>query len=478
VTSSPDAATIDLVVTEIDLGRPRRIHIVGVGGAGMCAIAEILTALGHRVTGSDLKDGPTVERLRALGLAVQVGHDAANLGDAEVVCISTAIPARNPEVQAAHAAGLVVLRRADMLAALCRLRRTVAVAGTHGKTTTSSMLALILVEAGVRPSFLIGGDLNEIGTGAAWDNGEHFVVEADESDGTFLVLGPKASIVTNVEPDHLDHYGSYEAVRAAFARFVAGTDGPAVVGIDLPDGAALAAQVRADGVPVVTFGTDPAADYRLVDAHSGPDGVSWTLYRRGEDLGRLSLPSVGLHNASNATAAAACALELGVGIDAVRAALSRFAGVARRLQFRGETAGITFIDDYAHLPTEVAATLAAVRSAGWPRVVAVYQPHRYSRIEAVWQDFADAFVDADLVAATEIYAAGERPRPGVSGKLVVNAALDAHPWRPLAFLPHHKDVVTYLLATLRPGDCCVTLGAGDLTALPDELQALLAGRQR
>jgi len=454
------------------------IHILGIGGIGMSAIAEILTALGHGVTGSDLKDGPTVERLRALGLQVRVGHDAANVGDAELVCISTAIPARNPEVVAARDAGLPVLRRADMLAALCRLRSTVAVAGTHGKTTTSSMLALILVEAGVRPSFLIGGDLNETGTGAAWDEGDLFVVEADESDGTFLVLGPRAGIVTNVEADHLDHYGSYDAVRAAFERFVTGIDGPAVVGIDLPDGAALAAAARDRQPRLATFGADPAADYRIVDAHSGPDGVSWSLHHHGHDLGRLSLPVLGLHNAANATAAAACALELGIGIEPVRSALARFAGVARRLQFRGETTGITFIDDYAHLPGEVAAALAAVRSAGWSRVVAVYQPHRYSRVEALWPDFGDAFVDADLVAVTEIYAAGERPRPGVSGKLVVNAALDAHPWRPLAYLPHHGDVIAYLLATLRPGDCCVTLGAGDLTTLPDEIQPLLAERQR
>jgi len=477
-TNPAEQPVIDLALADVDLSRPRRIHIVGVGGAGMSAIAEILTTLGHGVTGSDLKDGATVQRLRALGLSVQVGHAAANIGDAELVCISTAIPVRNPEVQAAFEAGVPVLRRADMLAALCRLRATVAVAGTHGKTTTSSMLALILVEAGVRPSFLIGGDVNEIGTGAAWDVGEHFVVEADESDGTFLVLGPKASIVTNVEPDHLDHYGSYEAVRDAFERFAVETDGPVVVGIDLPDGAALAAAAGDRQPRLVTFGVSAEADYRIVDPQSGPRGVTWTLQRRGEDLGRLSLPVVGLHNAANATAAAACALELGIPIAAIRTALGRFAGVARRLQFRGETAGITFIDDYAHLPTEVAAALAAVRSAGWSRIVAVYQPHRYSRIEAVWPQFADAFVDADLVAVTDIYAAGERPRPGVTGKLVANAALDAHPWRPLAYLPHHADVLTYLLATLRPGDCCVTLGAGDLTALPDEIQALLAGRSR
>ncbi|MCC6434799.1 MAG: UDP-N-acetylmuramate--L-alanine ligase [Acidimicrobiales bacterium] len=469
-------STIDLAAVEVDLGRPRRIHIVGVGGAGMCAIAEILASLGHRVTGSDLKDGPTVERLRALGLAVAIGHDAANVGDAELVAISTAIPAHNPEVRAANAAGVTVLRRADILAALCRLRATVAVAGTHGKTTTSSMLALILVEAGLRPSFLIGGDLNEIGTGAAWDDGAHFVVEADESDGTFLVLGPKASVVTNVEADHLDHYGSYDAVRAAFARFVTTTDGPAVVGIDGPDGAALADAARADNPRLVTFGAHAAADYRIVDAVSQRSGVTWRLQRRGEDLGELALPIVGLHNAANATAAAACALELGAPFDACRRALGRFAGVARRLQFRGEAGGVTFIDDYAHLPTEVGAALAAVRSAGWPRIVAVFQPHRYSRIAEVGGQFGDSFVDADLIAVTDVYAAGERPRPGVSGRLVANAALDAHPWRPLAYLPHRRDVVTWLLATLRPGDVCVTLGAGDLTALPDEIQARLAAR--
>ena len=467
----------------VDLSRARRVHIVGVGGAGMSAIAEILAALGHQVTGSDLKDGPTVERLGALGLAVAVGHRAANLGDAELVAISTAIPATNPEVVAAKAAGLEVVRRADVLAALCRLRSTVAVAGTHGKTTTSSMLALILVEAGLRPSFLIGGDLNEIGSGAAWDSGEQFVVEADESDGTFLVLDPAACIVTNVEADHLDYYGSYDNLRSAFERFVTSTRGAAVIGIDGPDGAALARAAAAANHPgLVTFGQHPDADYRIVDPVSGPvavsggHGVAWNLARRGRDLGPLSLPILGVHNAANATAAAAAALELGVGFEAVQRALGRFAGVARRLQFRGETAGVTFIDDYAHLPAEVAAALAALRSGAWSRLVAVFQPHRYSRIEALGNQFRDAFVDADLIAVTDVYGAGERPRPGVTGRLVANAALDAHPWRPLAYLPHRRDVVTYLLATLRPGDCCVSLGAGDLTTLADEIQAQLSGR--
>ncbi|MFN0025631.1 MAG: UDP-N-acetylmuramate--L-alanine ligase [Acidimicrobiales bacterium] len=476
----------------VDLGGSRRIHIVGVGGAGMSAIAEILATMGHQVTGSDLKDGPTVQRLQGLGLTVSVGHRAANVGSAELVAISSAIPAGNAEVSAARAAGIDVVRRADVLAALCRLRATVAVAGTHGKTTTSSMLALILVEAGVQPSFLIGGDLNEIGSGAAWDVGQHFVVEADESDGTFLQLDPFVSVVTNVEPDHLDHYGSYQNVRAAFGQFVASTAAVAVVGIDGPDGAALAVAASANplgtaspdsqpetdaGAPrVVTFGEHPDADYRMVDVTSARDGVSWRLLAGGRDLGLLSLPIMGRHNAANATAATAAALELGLPMDAAVRALARFAGVARRLQFRGEAGGVTFIDDYAHLPSEVAAALAALRSGGWSRLVAVFQPHRYSRIEAVGTEFRDSFVDADVAVLTEIYAAGERPRPGITGRLVANAVIDAHPWRVAAYLPHRRDLVTYLLATLRPGDCCVTLGAGDLTSLPDEVQAALRAR--
>ncbi|MEZ5233128.1 MAG: Mur ligase domain-containing protein [Acidimicrobiales bacterium] len=345
-----DAPAIDLVAVDVDLSHPRSIHIVGVGGAGMCAIAEILASLGHRVTGSDLKDGPTVERLRALGVPVSVGHDAANLGDAELVAISTAIPAHNAEVRAARDAGTTVLRRADILAALCRLRAPASRWPAHGKTTTSSMLALILVEAGVRPSFLIGGDLNEIGTGAAWDEGEHFVVEADESDGTFLVLGPRASIVTNVEPDHLDHYGSYGAVRRVRPlrrhhrrpgrhRHRRGRRRRA--GGRRPRRQPAGGHVRHCGT---------TADYRIVDAESAPPRRDLDAAARGEVLGELSLPIVGLHRAANATAAAACALELGIGFDACRRALARFAGVARRLQFRGEAGGVTFIDDYAHLP--------------------------------------------------------------------------------------------------------------------------------
>lgn len=456
----------------LDLREPRAIHIVGVGGAGMSAIAGVLAAMGHRVSGSDLKDGPALERLRAAGVHTAVGHDAANLpAGLDAVAISTAVPDHNPEVVAARAEGIPVLRRADILASIAATRSTLAVAGTHGKTTTSSMLALVLIEAGLRPSFIIGGDVNEIGTGAAWDTGEWFVIEADESDGTFLELPRAGCIVTNAEPDHLEHYGGWGPLRAAFATFLRETDGPRVVCADDVEAASLAAEVGA-----ITYGTAAGARYRLVGLTSGREGTRFTLERDGVALGVVELPVPGVHNARNAAAATALAMELGARFEACVRALGRYAGVARRFEHRGQSAGVTFVDDYAHLPTEVAAALAAARDGGWSRVVAVFQPHRYSRTASLWQDFADAFVDADLVVVTDVYAAGEVPRPGVSGKLVVDAVLERHPWASVAYLPHRADLVTYLTRTLRPGDLCLTLGAGDLTTLPDEVQARLADR--
>lgn len=470
--SDPNA-DIDLDV--IDLSAPRTVHIVGVGGAGMSAIASVLAAMGHTVTGSDLKASPGLDRLAARGVGVTVGHAAANVGDADLVAVSTAVPARNDEVVAARSRAIPVVRRSRILAAICATRRTLAVAGTHGKTTTSSMLALILVEAGMRPSFIIGGDVNEIGTGAVWDDGEPFVVEADESDGTFLELGAWGGVVTNVEADHLDYYGSVEALRNAFERFVTELTGPRVVGIDLPWGAELARAVSAAGHPVVTVGTSTAADYRIDALALARVGAHFDLVRRGERLGRIELPVPGAHNAMNAACAAALAMEAGAPFSAVRAALGRYAGVARRLQFRGETGGITFVDDYAHLPTEVAAAIAAIAAGGWRRVVVVFQPHRYSRIGALWAGFANSFADADQVVVTDIYASGEEPVPGVTGKLIVDAVLAEQPFLPVAYLPHRADLVSYLRTTLRPGDLCLTLGAGDLTSLPDEMLAALAG---
>ncbi|HZI39768.1 MAG TPA: UDP-N-acetylmuramate--L-alanine ligase, partial [Acidimicrobiia bacterium] len=448
----------------LDLSQPHRLHVVGVGGAGMSAIAAVLAAMGHRVSGSDLKESAGLARLRALGVDVAVGHAAEHVDDVDAVTISTAVPPTNVEVEAARERGIPVLRRAEALAAVARTRRTVAVAGTHGKTTTASMLALVLVEAGLRPSFIIGGEVNEIGTGAVWDDGEWFVVEADESDGTFLELGTEAALVTNVEPDHLEHYGGFDALVAAFDRFLAEAPGPRVVGAD----DAMAARLgRAHGA--VTYGTAEDADYRMVDVRTARSSVRFGIEHGGSPVGEVSLPVPGLHNARNACGALVTGLALGASFEAAARALARYGGVARRFQFRGERDGVTFVDDYAHLPTEVRAALAAARDGGWKRVVAVFQPHRFSRTEALWRDFADAFVDADVLVLTDVYAAGEAPRPGVSGKLLVHAVLDAHPTARVAYLPTRPEPVAYLRRLLRPGDVCLTLGAGDLTSLPDEL---------
>jgi len=447
--------------------RPLTVHVVGIGGAGMSAIATALRAMGHLVTGSDLKASAVTDRLQRGGIAVAIGHTAANIGTADLVTVSSAIPERNPEVVEARTRGIAVLSRAEALAAIASLRRCVAVAGTHGKTTTASMLALLLVEAGMRPSFLIGGDVNEIGTNAVWDEGEWLVVEADESDGTFLSLVPDIAVVTNVEADHLDHYGSFGAVRSAFEAFVTSARDRRVVGGD----DAVAAEIgRSSGADVV--GTAPDSTYRIVDVELARSSVAFGLVGpSGVRLGRLSVPVPGLHNTKNAAVAAVAALAVGVPFDAVARALARFAGVARRFEFRGTLNGVTFVDDYAHLPSEVRAALAAARDGGWPRVVAVFQPHRYGRTADLWEEFGRSFSDADEVVVTDVYGAGEAPVPGVSGRLVADAVRHEYPDKPVHYVAGRSDLREAVGRILRPGDLCCTLGAGDLTSLPDELMS-------
>jgi UDP-N-acetylmuramate--alanine ligase len=455
---------------ELDLSTPRRLHLVGVGGAGMSAIATVLLAMGHEVSGSDAVDSVPLRRLRDLGVRVTIGHDAAAVaGPLDAVAASTAVDPSNPELVAARAAGVPTLRRADVLSAICATRPPIVVAGTHGKTTTTAMLAVVLAAAGLEPSYVVGGEVPDLGGGAAWTGGPRFVVEGDESDGTFLELHTEVAVLTNVEPDHLEHYGGEEGLRAAFRAFLEAAD-RRVVCADDPGAVAAAA-----GLDAVTYGTAEGATYRLADVRPGRAGVDLTVVRAGEVLGPLHVGVPGLHNARNAGAALATAVEAGVAFDVAAGALARFRGVGRRFEVRGEAAGVTVVDDYAHLPTEVAAALAAARSGGWHRVVAVFQPHRYSRTEALARSFADAFVDADLLVVTDVYAAGEAPRPGVTGKVVVDAVLDAHPYAAVAWIPRRDDLVPYLRSRLRPGDVCCTLGAGDLTTLPDDLLAALAG---
>jgi UDP-N-acetylmuramate--alanine ligase len=476
VDERPDARPPRPEASWPELGTPRSIHVVAIGGTGMSAIATVLVAMGHTVSGTDLRDSEALDRLRALGATVSVGHHAAHLPpDVDLVAISTAVPDDNPEVVEARRRGVPVVRRTSLLAAIAAERRTVAVAGTHGKTTTSAMLALVLLRAGLDPSYVIGGRVVDLGHGAAWSGGEWFVVEADESDGSGFALPHAAAVVTNVEPDHLEHHGSVENLHAAFAAFLAATDGPRVVCADDPVAALLGREAGA-----TTYGTTDGADLHMAEVRAGRDGVGFDLWRHGERLGPVHVPLPGLHNARNACAAIAVGLELGVPFDEAAAAIGAFAGVDRRFQLRGEADGTTFVDDYAHLPSEVAAAVAAAVDGGWRRVVTVFQPHRYSRTEALWRDFADAFVGSDLLVLTDVYAAGEAPRPGVSGKLLVDAVLDAHGRQAVAYLPTLDDVAAYLAARLRPGDLCLTLGAGDLTTVPDVVQERMrqAGRGR
>jgi UDP-N-acetylmuramate--alanine ligase len=447
----------------VDLSRPRRLHVVGVGGAGMSAIATVLAAMGHQVTGSDLKWSGALERLRAAGVDVHVGHDPSHVGEADMVTASSAVAESNPELVEARRRRLPVLSRAGVLAGVCACRRTVAVSGTHGKTTTTSMLALILVQAGLRPSFLIGGDVNEIGTNAVWDSGDWLVVEADESDGTFLELDPEIAVVTNVEPDHLDHYGSFEALVAAFDRFCAGRPGGVVAGADDPRSAQIG---RRHGAWLV--GGTPGAAYQVADVRRDTAGVSFDLVHDGSSLGRLTLPVTGANIAQNAAVATVAALKVGAPLAAASGALARFAGVARRYERRGERDGVRFVDDYAHLPSEVRAVLDAASGEG-ARLVVVFQPHRYTRTAALGSQFADAFAGADVVVVTDVFPAGEAPVPGVTGRIVYDAVAGAHPELDVRYVPGRVELRATLTEMLRPGDLCLTLGAGDLTTLPDEL---------
>jgi UDP-N-acetylmuramate--alanine ligase len=450
----------------IDLSGSRRVHVIGAGGAGMSAIASVLSAMGHSVTGSDLKRSPAVDRLVAGGVPVSVGHDCSLMGGADLVTISTAIPPSNPEVLEAMRRGIRVASRSEMLAAICALRRVVAVSGTHGKTTTTTLAALVMVEAGLHPSFLIGGDVNEIGTNAVWDSGGWLVVEADESDGTFLALEPDISVVTSIEPDHLDYYGGFDKLVSAFDSFCAKARGAVVASADDP----VAAEVgRRHGALLV--GEDAAADFRIVEHSAGRGGVSFGLVREGQLLGRLALPVSGANLHRNAAVAASVAMAAGVPFEAAERALARFAGVARRFEHRGEAAGVRFVDDYAHLPTEVSAVIAAARSTSDGRLVVIFQPHRYTRTEAVFAQFADSFTGADLVVVTDVYPAGEDPIPGITGKLVADAVSAAHPEIPVHYVAMREAVAGEVSRLLIPGDLCLTLGAGDLTLLADELLA-------
>ena len=453
----------------VDLSTPRSVHLIGIGGAGMAAIAEVLHGLGHTVSGSDLTASVAFDRLVEMGVSAVVGHDAANVGSPDVVCRSTSIPDSNVEVIEFEQRGEKVLNRGEVLTAMTSNYRTVAVAGTHGKTPTSSMLAVIADAADVAPTFISGGDVKNLGSGASAGTGDWFIIEADESDGSGFALNHHIGIVTNVEPDHLEFYGSEQGLRDAFAKFVSDSS-VAVVCADDEGAFALAGASN-----VATYGAREGSTYEMRNIVRSGESTTFELHRAGLLLGQLRVPMPGLHNARNATAAAAAALEMGLPFRSVQAALAGFAGVGRRFDDRGSTSGIDFIDDYAHLPTEVDAALSAAVDTQHERIVAVFQPHRYSRTEALWQDFTGSFSEADLLIVTGIYSSGEKPRDGVSGQLIVDAVGAGVAPPPIMYHEDRHTLAEAVATQLRPGDLCLTLGAGDLVTLPDEVQAILGG---
>jgi UDP-N-acetylmuramate--alanine ligase len=457
-------------VPPLDLSIPHRLHIVGIGGPGMSAIAIALAEMGHDVSGSDLREHPVLERVRAARARVHVGHDRAYVHGVDAVTASTAIPGHNIELDAARTSGITVLRRAGMLASICARAKSLAVAGTHGKTTTTSMLMLMLAEARLRPSFIVGGDVTDVGTGAHWSGGEWLVVEADESDGTHLELPLYGTIITNIETDHLDHYGSFDGIVESFDTYLGQVPGPKVVNADDEVASRLG-----DRHGATTFGLGERADVRAVDVVAADGSFRFEVVRRvgegSQRLGTINLPMRGIYNVRNALAATAMALEVGVDFADIATALAKFGGVARRFDVRGVDGGATFVDDYAHLPTEIDSVLTGARDSGdgWDRVIAVFQPNRFNRISEIWRDYAHAFGSADLVVLTEIYASGTMPIPGITGKLIVNAVTEAHPELRVIWLPNRSDLVSFVAGEARAGDVVISMGCGDIASFPSEV---------
>jgi UDP-N-acetylmuramate--alanine ligase len=453
-----------------DLSAMRAIHLVGIGGAGMSGIARLLLSRGVHVTGSDLKGSSGIRHLEAAGASVSLGHAAGNLDRPDAVVVSTAISPDNPEVVAARAREVPVLARAQVLAALMRDRRGIAIAGTHGKTTTTSMIAVLLERTGLDPTYVIGGDLNESGSNARYGEGDLFVAEADESDGSFLLLSPEIAVVTNVDDDHLDFYSDRAEVEAAFVAFCrrAGTV------VACGDDAAARRVLQASGTPAITYGESGDNDVVVEAVELRNDGGQCrvSIVGRSVDVA-VSIP--GRHYLLNAAAALTVGNLIGVKPEEGAEALRAFTGVRRRFERRGSAGGAVFVDDYAHHPVEVAATLDAARTDRVRRVVAVFQPHRYTRTAALSRQLGESLSGADMIVVTDVYGAGELPVPGISGKLVVDALVEAAPGKRAVYLPRRSDVAPFLAGEVRSGDLILTLGAGDITMVGEETLARLEG---
>lgn len=438
-----------------------KVHFIGIGGSGMSGLALILLQQGYQVTGSDLSAGKATARLIDLGAKVFIGHDAANIGhDVNLVIISTAIKEDNPELADARSRGIEIIKRGELLARLMSEKKGIAVAGAHGKTTTSSMIALVFEKSGLDPTIVVGGDVTELGGNAKLGGGKYLVAEADESDGSFLLLSPFIEVITNIEDDHLDYYGSREAIKKAFVEFVQKVphDGYAVMCIDDENVRELAAQC---GKKVITYAVNQPAQYTAKNIRTEGLRSFADVYLDEEKLGELELGVPGMHNISNALATIAVSHTAGLDFNTIVGVLKNFRGVHRRFQILGQINGINVVDDYAHHPTEVKATLRAARQTQAERVVAVFQPHRYSRTSFLYKEFGECFSDADLILINEIYAAGEAPIEGVSAKLIVEAA-ENYEGRPVNYFKTLDEIVEFLSDNAKPGDLILTLGAGNI----------------
>jgi UDP-N-acetylmuramate--alanine ligase len=455
----------------------QRIHLVGIGGIGMSGIAEVLLTLGYSVSGSDTKPSTITERLQNMGATIYDEHKAANVEGAHVVVTSSAIRGENAEVAEAHKRKIPVIPRAEMLAELMRLKYGIAVAGAHGKTTTTSIVASVLAAAHLDPTFVIGGKVNQAGTTARLGKGEYFVVEADESDRSFLMLAPVVAVVTTIDCEHLDQYTSLDDIQDAFVQFVNRVPfyGAAILCIDEPNVQAILPSVKR---PIITYGTSSQADLVISDIKLEGLGSEFRLTFRGEDLGLFGLPHPpGIHNVRNAAAAAAVALYLNVPSDLIREGLASFAGVGRRFDVKGVSNGITVIDDYGHHPVEIRATLDAARVSKFNRLLILFQPHRFSRTQHLWDEFCRAFNQADVLVLTDIYAASEAPIPGVTSETLAAAIREAG-HKNVHYLRSMQDSIEFLLREARSGDAILTIGAGNVSRASNELMLLLGTELR
>lgn len=454
----------------------RRFHFIGIGGAGMSALAHILLEEGCTVTGSDLSESGLLRELRALGATIHQGHAAENLGDPEAVVVSTAIHDDNPELVLAREKGIHILHRSDVNAMLLNRRKGIAVAGAHGKTTTTAMIGVVLDTCDVSPTIIIGGESPDLGTNAKLGKSDYLVSEADESDGSFVKLQPHFAIVTNIEDDHLDHYGTMEKLEDAFVAFLNNVKegGTAILCYDSEIVRKIAPRVK---TPIISYGIEENADYQAANVKAHPGGMTFTLLHKGETLGEISLHLPGRHNVANALAAIAAGREIGLSVEALQKGLDAFHGAKRRFQTLYKANDVWIVDDYAHHPTEIAMTLQAAKQTKPGRLVCAFQPHRYTRTQLLADEFGVAFGEADVLILTDVYAAGEDPIPGIDGRTLVEA-VKRQTGKDAIYIERIEDIAPYLEGMCEAGDLIISMGAGDIHKAGEELAERLGGKVR